>query len=86
MVFVMRTAFCRNRLLHKYFVESAASPSRLDPKNWRMYFLFNVLTDLQSKNGIDLVFKVKQFENRYAFRLVLFKAGGGRLFQDTMRK
>ena len=38
MVFVMHTAFCSNRLLHKYFVESTASPSRCHPQGSKTYF------------------------------------------------
>ena len=57
MVFVMRTAFCSNRLLHKYFVESTAPPSRCDVNILTNVFLKNVITDLYSENGTDLVSK-----------------------------
>ena len=86
MVFVMRTAFCSNRLLHTYFVESTAPPSRCDVNILKKCIFEECSYRPLLRKWERFGFKINQFEFRYAFRLFLLNAGGGRLLQDIMRK
>ena len=83
---MMRTAFCSNRLLNTYFVESTAPPSRCDVNILKKCIFEECSYRPLLRKWERFGFKINQFEFRYAFRLFLLNAGGGRLLQDTMRK